>query len=374
MTGGTVLLVGADPELVEPLSDALEREGRFPVLVATDAAAAFRRLRTARVDALLVGPGVADGEPLAFLREVRALAGPDLAVLLLTGDAALAASALEAGAADHADPAAVLEHPTLLVGRIENLLGDEATGVAGLVPATLHAATRALPGVGREDDAVELGLRVETDEDVLVRAAARAGCRLTLEGITPRPGGGGLLRVGVDGDDPDEVGPSARGAGGVVEAEPAEGGSDALTLLVSELELLSHLADHGATIRSLAADPEGVDVTVGLPATVDVRSFVETCRARYPGTELVARRARDPPDERDRSAVRLPGGLTDRQREAVLAAHRAGYFEWPREATGEEVADRLGVSAPTFHQHLRKGLARLLDALTEDLPERRVER
>jgi len=127
-------------------------------------------------------------------------------------------------------------------------------------------------------------------------------------------------------------------------------------------------------VRALAADSEGVDVSVGLPGSVDVRSFVETCRARYPGTELVARRECEPPEERDGGAVSLPGGLTDRQREAVLAAHRAGFFEWPRESTGEEVADRLGVSAPTFHQHLRKGLCRILDAVTEEIPERPVDR
>ncbi|MEF8869316.1 MAG: bacterio-opsin activator domain-containing protein [Haloarculaceae archaeon] len=369
MTGPTLLLAGVDPALVGPLSDALG--DRFAVLEATDPAAAVRRLRTASVDAVLVGAGVADGGPLPFVREVRALVGPDRPVLLLTGDASLAASAVEAGATDYADAGAVREHPELLVGRVGSLLdGGKASG-PGDVPTSLYAAVRELPAVGRERDAVELGLRIETDGDVLARVAARTGARLTLEGITPRPGGGGLLRVGVD-SDTEAVRRAARESPGVVEAEPNEAGG--LSLLVSELGLLSHLADHGATVRALAADPEGVDVSVGLPGSVDVRSFVETCRARYPGTELVARRECEPPEERGGGAVSLPGGLTDRQREAVLAAHRAGFFEWPRESTGEEVADRLGVSAPTFHQHLRKGLCRILDAVTEEIPERPVDR
>ena len=373
MSEGTVLLAGVDPDLVEPASAALD--DRYAVLSATDAEAAFRRLRSARVDAVLVGERVGDDGPLPFLRETRALVGPDLPVVLLTGEASLAASALEAGATDYVEPGVVPEHPVLLVRRLGNLLhGGDASG-AGLVPETLYTATRTLPTVGREDDVVELGLRVETDADVLVRVAARAGCRLTLEGITPRPGGGGLLRVGVeggDGDDPETTRRAAKEAEGVVEAEPTEGGG--LSLLVSELGTLSHLAAHGATVRSLAVDPEGIDVTVGLPASVDVRSFVETCRARYPGTELVARRECEPPDRGAGRGARLPGGLTDRQREAVLAAHRDGYFEWPRESTGEEIADRLGVAPPTFHQHLRKGLARLLDAIADEVPERRAER
>ncbi|WP_234403482.1 helix-turn-helix domain-containing protein [Halarchaeum acidiphilum] len=53
--------------------------------------------------------------------------------------------------------------------------------------------------------------------------------------------------------------------------------------------------------------------------------------------------------------------LTDKQLQALRTAYVNGYFEWPRETTGEDVASELGVSGPTFHQHLRKALARLLD-------------
>ena len=365
----TVLLAGVDPELEERLSGALEE--RFAVLVAADADAALRRIRTRRVDAVLVADRAADGRPLPFLREVRALLGPAPPVVLLTADASLAAAAVGAGATDYADTAPLHDHPGLLAGRVGALLGAPGSS-GGLVPATLYAAVRDLPAADRPADVVELGLRVETEEDALVRAAAGVEGRLTLEGVTPRPGGGGLLRVGVDTGVDEAARRAASGVEGVAAAERSADGR--LSVLVPELGLLSTLADNGATVRSLAADPEGVDVTVRLPESVDVRSFVEACRSRYPGTELVARRRCEPPEDRADGTTWLPGGLTGRQHEAVLAAHRAGYFEWPRESTGEEIADRLGVSAPTFHQHLRKGLARLLDALTEDAPERRAER
>jgi predicted DNA binding protein len=55
--------------------------------------------------------------------------------------------------------------------------------------------------------------------------------------------------------------------------------------------------------------------------------------------------------------------LTDRQQSAFEAAYGAGFFEWPREATGEEVADSLWVAPPTFHQHLRKGQRRVFESL-----------
>jgi predicted DNA binding protein len=46
--------------------------------------------------------------------------------------------------------------------------------------------------------------------------------------------------------------------------------------------------------------------------------------------------------------------LTDRQLAVLRAAYQAGFFEWPRDASGEEVAESLDIAAPTFHQHLRK--------------------
>lgn len=60
--------------------------------------------------------------------------------------------------------------------------------------------------------------------------------------------------------------------------------------------------------------------------------------------------------------------LTDRQELVVQSAYHAGYFDWPREATGEETADSPGIAAPTFHQHLRKVEARLFEALLSTSP------
>lgn len=55
-------------------------------------------------------------------------------------------------------------------------------------------------------------------------------------------------------------------------------------------------------------------------------------------------------------------GLTVEQHEALVAAARAGYFEVPREATLEELAESIGVS----HQALSERLRRATGALVED--------
>lgn len=53
-------------------------------------------------------------------------------------------------------------------------------------------------------------------------------------------------------------------------------------------------------------------------------------------------------------AGRLYSLLTDRQRETLRAAVAVGYYEVPRRATYEDVADELGIAAGTVGEHLRK--------------------
>lgn len=51
---------------------------------------------------------------------------------------------------------------------------------------------------------------------------------------------------------------------------------------------------------------------------------------------------------------RLLDTLTTRQREVLEAAVEAGYYETPRQATHEDVADRVGCSPATVGEHLQK--------------------
>lgn len=59
----------------------------------------------------------------------------------------------------------------------------------------------------------------------------------------------------------------------------------------------------------------------------------------------------------------LLDALTERQREVLVAALEAGYYEVPREATHQDVAERLDCSAGTVGEHLRKIQARVLTQL-----------
>jgi len=52
--------------------------------------------------------------------------------------------------------------------------------------------------------------------------------------------------------------------------------------------------------------------------------------------------------------------LTNKQWEALQTAHEHSYFESPREATAEELADELGITASSFLSRLRRAQRQLV--------------
>lgn len=53
-------------------------------------------------------------------------------------------------------------------------------------------------------------------------------------------------------------------------------------------------------------------------------------------------------------------GLTPAQREVLVVARRAGYFEEPRDASLQDVADALGISQSAASGRLRRAVSRLV--------------
>src|SRR5207253_10436562 len=59
----------------------------------------------------------------------------------------------------------------------------------------------------------------------------------------------------------------------------------------------------------------------------------------------------------------LFGDMTAKQMDALLKAHRYGYYTSPREVTTENIARSLGVSRSTYEEHLRKAENRIVGNL-----------
>lgn len=53
-------------------------------------------------------------------------------------------------------------------------------------------------------------------------------------------------------------------------------------------------------------------------------------------------------------------GVSDKQREALLAAFDHGYYDVPRSGSGTELAEQLGVSQQAISNRLRRGIYRLI--------------
>lgn len=123
----------------------------------------------------------------------------------------------------------------------------------------------------------------------------------------------------------------------------------------------------GGRITSAEISGTVLHVVAELPQSADVRSVVESVRAEFPDAKLVAQRS----ITYDRDAVEehwmaVDTDLTDRQRTVLESAFFGGYFDRPRESTGEELSESLGVSPSTFHQHLQAGLRKVLARIFED--------
>jgi predicted DNA binding protein len=114
------------------------------------------------------------------------------------------------------------------------------------------------------------------------------------------------------------------------------------------------LAEYGGVLREASAEPGETTIRVEVPREADVRSFVDRLQEIAPSLELVAQRQHR---RQDRTPAEISDQvrteLTDRQFEVVRTALSAGYFEWPREHDGSEVAAQLDITQPTFNKHLR---------------------
>ncbi len=150
-----------------------------------------------------------------------------------------------------------------------------------------------------------------------------------------------------------------------------EEGDDRLRFeaLLTDPPVLSRLAAVGGRLGQAVVEGSDMHFEIQLPPQTDVRRTLDAVRDAYPGTNLVSKQQVSAERATDNHGVQSTlDELTDRQLESLRTAFYAGYFEWPRETSGEEVAELLGIAAPTFSQHLRGAERTVFGALFEDEP------
>ncbi|OYR40553.1 bacterio-opsin activator [Halorubrum sp. Ib24] len=129
----------------------------------------------------------------------------------------------------------------------------------------------------------------------------------------------------------------------------------------------SPIPEYGGVLRHSRATPEVVKLIVELPREADTRTIVDRITDSFPALELTAQR-------QNRQTEATPGGirsrledrLSERQYEALKTGHAMGYFNRPRDSSGEAVADALGITQPTVNKHIRLGERKVFDLLFGD--------
>lgn len=280
-----------------------------------------------------------------------------------------------------------IEYGFQSVAGIPITYGETVLGVIGLYSARPDAFDRYEQGLLRElgerighainaaenkqllhtDTVVELEFEVGGSDSVFASITERLDCQLSLNNITPTTEAGYLCYVDINGVEPERVAEDTASRQGVESARVVRSrGRTGIVELRVTTGPLTALFEHGATIRSFeAAGGTGRLIGETTPQS-GARSMIKTLEGTYGEVTFIAKRTRTQESTTltmTKHAVETE--LTDRQREVLGLAYHAGYFESPRDSTGDELADALGITSPTFYQHVRKAIKKILGLLLE---------
>lgn len=223
------------------------------------------------------------------------------------------------------------------------------------------------------DTVVELAFQIRDESAFFARASAELAAEFELQGLVPADDGALLHYVTFDGAAIDRVLELAEASDGIGDVRLVRDYSDGavLEIVVTDHAPAMTLVNEGGTVHRLTASEGVLELTAEFAPDVDLRSVVERLTDRFTEADLTAKRevergVRTAAEYRET----LDDLVTEKQRSVLQAAYHADYFAWPRGATAEELADSMGISSPTLHNHLRKGQQKLLSAVIDH--DRRV--
>jgi predicted DNA binding protein len=213
------------------------------------------------------------------------------------------------------------------------------------------------------------------DESCFFVAASRSlDCEVIALSAIQRRGGGFLeyLTVHAPAEEAFALADSHQGIGSIRLVDEFGSGWLVETVLTDRCVAATLAEAHAIVTEAYAKNGSGV-ARAEATRDADVRPVVEQMREVHPETELESKHDRQGTTPSVLAAGEvadvLLATLTDKQRDALRTAVLSGYLAWPRRSTASECAEALGVSQPTFSQHLYRGLERLLGQPFDEHPE-----
>ncbi|NHN41685.1 GAF domain-containing protein [Halorubellus sp. JP-L1] len=253
------------------------------------------------------------------------------------------------------------ETPDAFDETIRTVLEELAETIAAAISASERKRALLTTSMTRVEFAVE-------DRSFVLAALARAAdCTVTYEGGVQQTATGTQVFVTVEDAPVDDVVAAARDVVGVDDVHRMAGGETGgvLRLGLSRPFVAAEFADYGAVVSRIEATAAGTTLTVDVPESVDVRRVTRVVEERFDDAELASKQTRSQASEHGFYATVLDR-LTDRQLEVLETAYYSGFFESPRQCTGDVVADSLGISPQAFYQHVRTVQRKLFAALVDD--------
>jgi predicted DNA binding protein/CheY-like chemotaxis protein len=250
-------------------------------------------------------------------------------------------------------------------------LGERERAVLAELGTTIGNALDSLrtKEIIHADQVVELELEVSDRTDVLVDLSAEHSCRVRLEGLNLSSDDGIVCYLTIKTERSDDIIAFLAADEAVANCRTVDDrGEDVLVeCIVHDDSILLELLEANGSVTEFFVDEGRGQVSLEVPPTRNLRNVFGTLRETFEGIDLVSKRTTD----RSYQSVEgfratLESELTERQNAAIAAAYRAGYFDWPRESTAEEVAEGLGMAPPTFHEHLREAERKLAGTYLEE--------
>lgn len=219
-----------------------------------------------------------------------------------------------------------------------------------------------------QSEAVELVFSLRDERCFFIVASERAGCEFVGERAVHRSDGNMLEFFTVRGAASEIVLDIVADLPSVLDARVVSDHEDTalMEFVVTEPCMAATLATTDAVIREIRAEDGEARVVADVSPHGDVREVVNRVFDRHGDAHLLSKRTLGdtlPGLSNMSQKEHLTAGLTDKQLTAVEVATREGYLSWPRESTAAECAAVMGVSQPTFSQHLWTGLEKLLRSL-----------
>ncbi len=216
------------------------------------------------------------------------------------------------------------------------------------------------------ENTVNFSIDATTSDDALLKLAEHLSTELHIENIIQQSEEQYLVHILVEEADCEKIQSAAEKHPSIHRIRKFSSATSRLYELVLIGDCLATTAtEFGVDLQTVTVEANRYLLSGTLPETSDTRAFATRLKEEYPEIEIFVQKDTEPSASASCRHL-ITDALTDRQQDVLLMAYYSGYFNQPRDRTGAEIAEELGMSQPSFSMQLRTAQSNLLEKLTGD--------